>query len=96
MEAANLNALPESMRPPTPPARPDRFGGREVKTTGDGLLATFDGPVMCPTVKSPTSTILAARKGSSIVSSGCSMFFASSRGMSDMIAVCCTTGQFLP
>ena len=22
----------------------DRFGGREVKTTGDGLLATFDGP----------------------------------------------------
>lgn len=23
----------------------DRFGGREVKTTGDGLLATFDGPV---------------------------------------------------
>jgi class 3 adenylate cyclase len=23
----------------------DRFGGREVKTIGDGLLATFDGPV---------------------------------------------------
>jgi hypothetical protein len=23
----------------------DRFGGREVKTTGDGLLATFDSPV---------------------------------------------------
>jgi class 3 adenylate cyclase len=23
----------------------DRFGGREVKTTGDGLLATFNGPV---------------------------------------------------
>ena len=22
----------------------ERFGGREVKTTGDGLLATFDGP----------------------------------------------------
>jgi class 3 adenylate cyclase len=22
----------------------DRFGGREVKTTGDGMLATFDGP----------------------------------------------------
>ncbi len=22
----------------------DRFGGREVKTTGDGVLATFDGP----------------------------------------------------
>jgi class 3 adenylate cyclase len=22
----------------------DRFGGREVKTTGDGFLATFDGP----------------------------------------------------
>jgi class 3 adenylate cyclase len=22
----------------------DRFGGREVKTTGDGLLATFEGP----------------------------------------------------
>ena len=22
----------------------DRFGGREVKTTGDGLFATFDGP----------------------------------------------------
>jgi class 3 adenylate cyclase len=22
----------------------DRFAGREVKTTGDGLLATFDGP----------------------------------------------------
>ncbi len=22
----------------------ERFGGREVKTTGDGLLATFNGP----------------------------------------------------
>jgi hypothetical protein len=22
----------------------DRFGGREIKTTGDGFLATFDGP----------------------------------------------------
>jgi class 3 adenylate cyclase len=22
----------------------DRFGGREIKTTGDGVLATFDGP----------------------------------------------------
>lgn len=22
----------------------ERFGGREVKTTGDGVLATFDGP----------------------------------------------------
>jgi class 3 adenylate cyclase len=22
----------------------DRFGGHEVKTTGDGVLATFDGP----------------------------------------------------
>jgi class 3 adenylate cyclase len=31
----------------------DRFGGREVKTTGDGLLATFDGPgraLRCATV----------------------------------------------
>jgi class 3 adenylate cyclase len=25
-------------------AQVERFGGREVKTTGDGLLATFDGP----------------------------------------------------
>jgi class 3 adenylate cyclase len=24
--------------------RLDRFGGREIKTTGDGVLATFDGP----------------------------------------------------
>lgn len=24
----------------------DRFGGREVNTTGDGLLATFDGPAL--------------------------------------------------
>jgi class 3 adenylate cyclase len=31
----------------------DRFGGREVKTTGDGLLATFEGParaLRCATV----------------------------------------------
>ena len=26
------------------PASLERFGGREVKTTGDGFLATFDGP----------------------------------------------------
>ena len=25
----------------------ERYGGREVKTTGDGLLATFDGPGQC-------------------------------------------------
>jgi class 3 adenylate cyclase len=24
----------------------ERFGGREVKTTGDGMLATFDGPAL--------------------------------------------------
>lgn len=24
----------------------DRFGGREIKTTGDGILAVFDGPAM--------------------------------------------------
>jgi class 3 adenylate cyclase len=34
-----LSAHFESMR-----AELDRFGGREVETTGDGLLATFDGP----------------------------------------------------
>jgi class 3 adenylate cyclase len=24
----------------------DRFNGREVKSTGDGFLATFDGPAL--------------------------------------------------
>jgi class 3 adenylate cyclase len=37
----------------------DRFGGREVKTTGDGLLATFDGPVRA--VRAATAIRSAAR-----------------------------------
>ena len=30
----------------------DRFGGREVKTTGDGILAVFDGPRCGPPLRS--------------------------------------------
>ena len=37
----------------------DRFGGREVKTTGDGLLATFDGPARA--LRAATSIRAAAR-----------------------------------
>ena len=36
-----LSAHLESMR-----SELDRFGGREVDTTGDGLLATFEGPAL--------------------------------------------------
>jgi class 3 adenylate cyclase len=38
----------------------DRFGGREVKTTGDGLLATFDGPARA--LRAATAIRAAARK----------------------------------
>jgi class 3 adenylate cyclase len=37
----------------------DRFGGREVKTTGDGLLATFDGPARA--LRAATAIRAAAR-----------------------------------
>ncbi len=37
----------------------DRFGGREVKTTGDGLLATFDGPARA--LRAATVILSAAR-----------------------------------
>jgi class 3 adenylate cyclase len=37
----------------------DRFGGREVKTTGDGLLATFDGPARA--LRAATAIRTAAR-----------------------------------